>query len=157
MAFITLDDRSGRLEVAIFSDTYNEYREKLTKDAMLVVVEGQVSRDDYSGGLKMRADSVMDLTDARKAKISGIHIDCSSQGLNEGWPRHLRSALSPYLLSNPEQTGCPITIRYHRSDCSAKVTLGKSWQVDPNDEVLGQLRIQFGHEQVSVRYRETLH
>ena len=38
MAFVTLDDRSGRLEVAIFSDTYNEYREKLVKDSLLVVL-----------------------------------------------------------------------------------------------------------------------
>ncbi len=51
MAFVLLDDRSARIEVALFADTYSEHRERLIKDA-LVVIEGQVSFDDYSGALK---------------------------------------------------------------------------------------------------------
>ena len=46
MGFVTLDDRTGRLEVAVFADIYAAHREKLVKDALLVI-EGQVSHDDF--------------------------------------------------------------------------------------------------------------
>jgi DNA polymerase-3 subunit alpha len=71
MGFITLDDRTARMEVAVFADTYNEYRDKLVKDALLIV-EGQVSNDDYSGGLKMRANKVTPLEQARQEKLRSI-------------------------------------------------------------------------------------
>ncbi|MDH3513774.1 MAG: DNA polymerase III subunit alpha, partial [Gammaproteobacteria bacterium] len=37
MAFVTLDDRTGRLELAVFSDLYAQSRELLAKDTLLVV------------------------------------------------------------------------------------------------------------------------
>src|SRR5690606_23861832 len=45
MAILTLDDRTGRIEVAMFSDAYSEHREKLIKNTLLMV-EGQISFDD---------------------------------------------------------------------------------------------------------------
>ena len=51
MGFITLDDRSGRMEVALFSDIYESVRELVEKDKVLLV-EAIVAQDEYSGGLK---------------------------------------------------------------------------------------------------------
>jgi len=48
MAFVTLDDRTGRLELAVFSELYTRHRDLLGKDNLLVV-EGHVSVDEYSG------------------------------------------------------------------------------------------------------------
>ncbi|RLA50784.1 MAG: DNA polymerase III subunit alpha, partial [Gammaproteobacteria bacterium] len=53
MVILQLDDRSARIEVTVYADTYNEYRELLGKD-QIVIVEGTVAQDDYSGGLAMR-------------------------------------------------------------------------------------------------------
>ena len=47
----TLDDRSGRLEVMLFTDALDKYQQLLEKDRILIV-SGQVSFDDFSGGLK---------------------------------------------------------------------------------------------------------
>ncbi|NIO40453.1 MAG: hypothetical protein GTO41_09830, partial [Burkholderiales bacterium] len=49
MIFVTLDDRSGRLELAVFSELYMRHRDLLVKDNLLVV-EGFVSVDEYTGG-----------------------------------------------------------------------------------------------------------
>ena len=43
-AFLTLDDKSGRLELSVFAEKFTAYRELLVKDAMLVV-KGTVSED----------------------------------------------------------------------------------------------------------------
>ncbi|WP_176056818.1 OB-fold nucleic acid binding domain-containing protein, partial [Escherichia coli] len=60
----TLDDRSGRLEVMLFTDTLDKYQQLLEKDRILIVSE-QVSFDDFSGGLKMTTREVMDIDVAR--------------------------------------------------------------------------------------------
>ncbi len=73
-AFITLDDKSGRLELSIFAEKYNVYREILVKDALLVV-QGVVSEDSFTGGLKMLAESVQSIYEARCSKAEAPGAD----------------------------------------------------------------------------------
>ncbi len=146
MAFATLDDRSGRIEVAVFADTYSEYRDQLIKDA-LVVVEGQVSFDDYSGGLKMRADKVMGLTEARQAKVAGIRLGWHQDHLDLGAPKVLKD-----LLSDCPKGQCPVTISYHNGQMGVDLLLGGQWRVKPTDELLEALRTQYGQKSVEVLY-----
>src|SRR5690625_5810541 len=80
MAFITLDDRTGRIEVAVFSDSYNEARDLLLKDSLLVVT-GQVSHDDYSGTLKMRADNIQLLADIRQERARELCLSVNASTL----------------------------------------------------------------------------
>lgn len=147
MAFVTLDDRSGRVEVAVFADTYNNYRDRLTKDAMLVI-EGVISNDDYSGGLKMRAEGVMDLAEARMAKVKAISVAWKQADASEQSARQLRALLTPYA-----QGSCPVGIKYHRQDCSGQFWLGPQWHIKPNEELLIQLRSHYGPDSVEVLYR----
>ena len=147
MAFITLDDRTGRLEVAVFTDTFSQHRDKLVKDALLVV-EGQISHDDYNGGLKMRADDVVDLADAREQSVAGIKLVWRSGGLPVEYSSKLRS-----LLESHAGGGCPITIIYDRSDVNAEIVLGENWRVKPNDELLQSLRVLYGNTSVQLVYR----
>ncbi|TQV86280.1 DNA polymerase III subunit alpha [Exilibacterium tricleocarpae] len=146
MAFVTLDDRSGRIEVAVFSDTYTEYREKLVKDDLLVI-DGQVSHDDYSGGLKMRAESVQSLSDARQTLARGLQLQLSSSRLGVDFSAQLAGILEPYRQGN-----CPVLIDYSRSDAKAQLELGQQWQVRPVDELLQQLRDVYGRDKVSLLY-----
>lgn len=148
MAFVTLDDRSGRIEVAVFADTYNTYREKLNKDAMLVI-EGVISFDDYSGGLKMRADAAMDLAEARLTKAQAINIIWNHEELAPNSVQQLKEILVPH-----NRGACPVALQYHRPDCAAKVWLGSAWRVQPTDDLLIQLRGQYGPEKVKVVYRQ---
>ncbi|GAB3095097.1 DNA polymerase III subunit alpha [Pseudomaricurvus hydrocarbonicus] len=146
MAFVTLDDRSGRIECAIFSDTYNEYREKLVKDGMLII-EGQVNFDDYSGGLKMRAEKVRSLADARIDLARGLVIEVSSDQLPQSFPKQLANLLEPY-----RQGRCAVKLNYRRPDASGRVLLGASWRVRPQDELLENLREICGRDKVSLEY-----
>jgi DNA polymerase III subunit alpha len=60
MAFVTLDDRTGRLDLAIFSELFERHRELLVKDTLLVV-KGHVSVDEYTGGFKMSAEEIYNI------------------------------------------------------------------------------------------------
>lgn len=146
MAFATLDDRSGRIEVAVFSDTYTEYRDKLIKDALLVV-DGQVSFDEYSGGLKMRADHIMDLSEARQAKVAGIRLAWQAELLEPSAAKILKTVLGPFRDGK-----CPITVVLEKDNCGVDLVLGEHWRVQPSDQLLEELRDAYGQESVEVVY-----
>ena len=116
MAFVTLDDRTGRIEVAVFSDTYNTYRDYLFKDALLVI-DGQISHDDYSGGLKMRADKVLDIAQARQESIKGIRLHWPQGQIPRDYSQKLASAIHPYTAEGT----CPVSIVYKKNAVEAVV------------------------------------
>jgi len=173
MGFITLDDRSGRIEVAVFADTYTQYKDKLIKDALLIV-EGQVSQDDYSGGIKMRADSVVSLTDARQQQLRAISLYWLSQSLGTDFEKKLLRIIEPYrvhvdtsyghdshnnysnsdqsMTNNADTKGCDLLIHYQRVDAKAVLRLPEAYRILVVDEVILQLKEAFGVKNVVLKY-----
>ena len=146
MAFVTLDDRSGRIEMAIFSDTFQRYRDLLSKDK-LVVVEGEVSVDDYSGGYKMSARSIYDMDQAREHFAHRVLVDVDEVQAANGFINNLKSVLSPY-----REGICNVELRYHRTGATAEISLGQEWRIHPTDECLHRLREMAGAERVRIDY-----
>jgi DNA polymerase-3 subunit alpha len=173
MGFITLDDRSGRIEVAVFADTYTQYKHKLIKDALLIV-EGQVSQDDYSGGIKMRADSVVSLTDARQQQLRAVSLYWLSQSLGTDFEKKLLRIIEPYRVqtddshghnshnnysindheatSNKDIKGCDLLIHYQRVDAKVVLKLPKAYRILVVDEVILQLKEAFGVKNIVLKY-----
>lgn len=146
MAFVTLDDRTGRLEVALFSDAFVENREKIQKDALLVI-DGVISRDDYNGGLKMRADTVRSFQEARSARVTGLELTLHSERLGSSFNKDLSG-----VLDGHNDGDCPVLIRYRKQDVQVALELGSDWRVSPNDDLLQNLKAQFGTANVSLLY-----
>jgi DNA polymerase-3 subunit alpha len=168
IAFITLDDRSARLEVSLFAKEYERFRELLQKDAILVV-DCQVSLDDFSGTLKGRAREVMTLTQARLSYANAVQLDLRSVALGRDFSQHLARVLTPYRVDPasvqaaaarvgddtqaPVPIACPVRICYHRPDISGWITLGEQWQVKPDQRLIHDLQQLFGQQAVSIAYR----
>ena len=146
MAVLQLDDRSARIEVTIYADTYAEHRELLGKD-QIVIVEGTVSHDDYSGGLAMRAKGVRSLVQARQNYASALVIEVNREALDEAVADQLE-----LVLTRAGGGNCPVSLIYHQQRNRARVRLGDQWQVVPSDELLQDLRDCFGNERVSLEY-----
>ncbi len=146
MAFITIDDRSARVELAVFSDTYQRYRDTLVKDK-LIVVEGEVSIDDYSGGYKMSARSLYDINQAREHFARRLVVQVDEKQAGNGFVQALQNTLAPF-----REGGCPVMLDYQRADAKAQILLGKDWRVRPTDELLHRLRETVGAERVRVDY-----
>ncbi len=134
IAFVTLDDRTGRVEVAAFSDAYSRYRDLLTKER-LVIVSGEVSESDFSGGFRMSAESIYDIDQARARYARALEIDIDEQRAGNGFVNSLSEALLPF-----REGRCPVRINYRRKDATACVALGDEWKVRPTDELLQRLR-----------------
>ncbi|MES2916981.1 MAG: DNA polymerase III subunit alpha [Pseudomonadota bacterium] len=149
-AFVLLDDRTGRIEAALFTDTYEQFKHLIVKDTV-VVVEGEVSNDDYAGGLKMIVRKVMSLAEARAARSRGLELRLEGARLGARFGQELQQLLAAH---KPPQggTGCPVRVRYRSSQAEGVLRLGEGWRVQASDELLKRLRQQFGTEAVEVLY-----
>ena len=152
MAFTKLDDRSGRIEASIFGEVFEQNRSKLEKDAILVI-EGEVQADDYAGNaeLKLRAESVMTLAEARSRHARGVAVRVTGNGDAHDMANDLKRILSQYR----DDRGCSIIVDYETSSVRGRVVLGKAWRADASDALLSQLRDRFGTTAVLVDYGPT--
>ena len=146
MAFVTLDDRTGRLELAVFSEQYERNRELLVKDTLLVV-EGQVSVDEYSGGFRMSADKLYTIDQAREAFAERLEIDVDADLSGNGFVAELKQILKP---ATPGR--CPVYLRYHNRYAAAEIMLGQEWRVAPTGAVLEHLARLAGAGHVRLIY-----
>jgi DNA polymerase-3 subunit alpha len=146
MGFITLDDRSGRIEASLFAEAFNNAQALLQTDA-LVVVEGEVSNDDFSGGLRLRAKRVMSLEEARTGLADSLRIKVASSALQGDRLRWLAE------LCGRHRGACPITVDYSGVDAKAQLQFGEGWRIEPADNLIQALRDQFGRDNVFLHYR----
>jgi DNA polymerase-3 subunit alpha len=150
MGFATLDDRTGRLEVAIFSEAFDKFREYLVKDTLLVA-EGNLSWDDFAGQLRLSADNLMSMEQARVtfAKRLTIYraatvIEAVAPAL---WADKLQQTLSPFRGGH-----CPVFIEYHGKGAQSVLQLGEQWMIRPEEPLLVQLRSLLGDESIVLQY-----
>ncbi|HEX4881849.1 MAG TPA: DNA polymerase III subunit alpha [Porticoccaceae bacterium] len=146
MCFVTLDDRSGRIEVALFAELYREQRDRIGRDAILVIT-GQVSEDDYTGGLKMRADAVQTLVEARRTGLKGLVLELRTEQLGSEQIDRLAAILAPFRSG-----GCPLRLRCRRPGAVGEIALPAAWALEPEDELLHRLRDNFGRDSLQLRY-----
>ncbi len=147
MAFVTLDDRTGRLELAVFSELYAQRRELLVKDSLLVV-RGDVSVDEYTSGFKMAAEEIYNIDQARGAFSSRLVIEVDAGLAGNGFADELRSILAP-VARGP----CPVYLRYHGSGADAEIALGEEWKISPTGTVIERLGQLAGEGNVHLDYR----
>ncbi len=146
-AFITLDDKSGRLELSVWAEQFDIYRNILSKDALLVV-KGEVSEDSYTGGLKMVAESIQSIYEARCSKLEKLRISVTKADIGNGWGGDFQSSLNDY-----KDGSCPVVLDYAHPTASGQFTLGKQWLVHPKDELISRLKEQFGSKNVNLDFR----
>jgi DNA polymerase-3 subunit alpha len=151
MAFATLDDRTGRLEAAVFSEVLENHRDLLAKD-ILLVVEGNLGFDDFAGQLRLTADKLYSIEQARAAFAKSLFIQWPVPEADDGQPRQLAVDELQDLL-NPFRGGnCPILIEYRSKSAKTLLEIGGAWKVRPDDKLLNSLEKRIGAERVKLQY-----
>ena len=146
MAIISLDDKSAQIDVAVFSETYKEAREKIVKDEFLVI-EGQITADNYTNGVKMRADKINTLYEARSKYLKAIVIDMNKEDLKDFSVDDISRIMQDYRDGK-----CPVRISYNNRDALCEIALGDKWLVSPKDELLQKLKNKVGNDMVHLRF-----
>ena len=147
--FVTLDDKSARLEVSVFEEMYEAHYGKLQKDTV-IFCKGVTSVDDFTGGMRMRATDVYDLIQAREKSVKRLRLSFLDANLDPDFTSELACVLEPFKA--PAGAGCPVSIAYIRPDAQAEVTLGDAWRVSPDDDLIQNLRDRYGFDKVALDY-----
>ncbi len=144
-AIVSLDDQSGRVDVMVRSDLYEVKREILRKD-IIVVVKGDVSNDDFSGGLKISAVDLDEIIDIREQKSDHLLIDIDVTD-NNLIAEEIIEALKPFKGGL-----CPVKFQCKVGNVSHELIANGEWSAKPTDELLFNLKNITGCNWVGVKY-----
>lgn len=143
---LTLDDRSGSMEAMLFSDALEKYADYLEKDK-IVLVSGQVSFDDFNGGLKITVHEMMDLSAAREKHSRALLLSVSHTQIDRTFFDTLSQILKPYRAGS-----IPVHLYYQGSNAGARIGLGTQWRITPSDQLLDELKQLLGEDRVELEF-----
>jgi len=151
MGFATLDDKSARVDVAIYSETFETYKDLLKGDEVLIV-EGSARMDGYSGMLSITADKLLSMEQARENFARCLMLDWDSvHSVERGhdFVHKLQEIMQPFSGGQ-----CMVVANYLASSAKASVQLGDAWRVHPTDELITRLQKLIGRDDaVNIKYR----
>ncbi|ALG67132.1 DNA polymerase III subunit alpha [Beggiatoa leptomitoformis] len=147
MASLTLDDNTARLDVLVYSEIYNAAKDKLAKDCLLIA-EGEIRDDDFTGGYSMTATTVLTLAEARETYARHLTMSIyPEQAKNNALVQSLIDILNPH-----RQGQVPVWIEYMRTDAKVDIQLGQAWKIKPSDALVTQLKALIGEKNVRIIY-----
>ena len=151
-AFATIDDSSGKIEVSIWAEIFDKYRNILKKGQVLVF-EGVIEKDSYSEkqSYKMIADKILTFNQARNEYIKTIKIK-----LNQDMEGHSKAVTFIKEMTNSNE-GNLITISYKGNDAEADILLPENYSIKLDDENLRLLVNKFGEENIELVYFSQSH
>ena len=109
MRLVTIDDGTGRLDITVFNEIYEQRKSVLKNDEPLLVC-ARIENDEFSGGLRGAATEILTITEARLRYAKGIAIELESdafkdQRLFNAFLQELMQTLAPELVSNSAGSG----------------------------------------------------
>ena len=146
MAIVTLDDKTARTEVTIFSKVLEECLDRIVNDRVCVVI-GECTLDDFSGEHAIKAEAVLGLDEARNQYAQSLLLRMDSTFEN-GKLELLKDSLASCPAGN-----CPVTIEYSNGSARARLRLSDDWQVSISDTLLEHFHAQFGEASVAIEYQ----
>jgi DNA polymerase-3 subunit alpha len=130
MAFVTIEDLSGKIECLVFPKTYAEYFEMLETDEPLVL-EGYVKlSEDRRSFFVNKIRLVEDEADAR---VTAVVVKLDTQKLNEYSLPKLKQILLSYRGSVPAH------LVFESEDGKAKMNLGENYLVNPTPQLAAKI------------------
>ena len=146
MAFVTLDDGEGSVEVMVYSEALDAARHLLREDQLVIVevkVSPRVSDDGQVQGLRVIAESLCDLAALRKRHAKGLRIACNGAAN----ANRLFELLAPFRNGS-----CPIVVEYRNHGLGGEIELPEAWRINPDDQLIAQLRDWLAPDAVRVVY-----
>ena len=142
MLFVQIDDGTAMVEVKIFNELFEAERAKIVTDEVLIV-EGKVASDEFTGGIRVTAEKLMTIGEARARFARHLLLR-----LNGGSDAHkLKSLLAPFA---PGQAQVRVNYRNEKAEC--EIVLGDAVRVRLDDTLLDALNGWLQSENVEIVY-----
>jgi DNA polymerase-3 subunit alpha len=155
VAIFKLDDKSETIE-AVANDELIEANKEQLKEDELLIVQGKVQPDRFSGGLRLNVTAVWDLPAAR-ARF-GRYMQVAINGVLDGEVRPLAELVQlwPAKRVQSEQgeltQGLAVRLQIRRPTARAELDLGDAGRFWPCDEALARWRTLAAEGQAAIVY-----
>jgi DNA polymerase-3 subunit alpha len=143
---LILDDSTGRMEVTLFDEVFQKYRDVVAKDA-LVAIEGQLRFDEFSDAWRLSAKRITELDRIREQQARRLVLKWPSRADSPALMGRLAETLTPWRPGP-----CPITVEYSGSGAAGALNLGAEWKVRASRELLEKLETLVGRGGVQIVY-----
>jgi DNA polymerase III subunit alpha len=150
-AIFRLDDGSEYIEAVAAEELYDANRERLREDE-LVVIQGRVQNDRFSGGLRLQCNAVWDLPSAR-ARF-GRYLSVAVNGKVPPVADVIKTWPPKRVESEQGETrqGLAIRLQLSRERAEGALDLGDQARFWPSDEALARWRTLAHEGRASVVY-----
>ena len=139
MGFAALDDKTARLEVVMRPAVYEAIREHIKPD-MVVLVQGEVSEDNFNGGIKLDAEQVVSLAEARveKARAIKLKVNSTQSSVSQQKITELQNLLGDFK----REKGLPVVIDFTNDFATMQMKTPAEVMYFPDDDLLEALNAQ---------------
>jgi DNA polymerase-3 subunit alpha len=144
MVIVTLDDASTTVDITVYNELYDPNK-RLFKEDEFLAVQGKVSEDRFSGGLRITAEKVMDIAMARATFVKALRL--SMNGRADA--KKLRELIAPYQQT---EAACPVILQYTKNGALGEIRLSDEWRVRADDSLRVKLCEWLAEENVRFEY-----
>ncbi|MBF0148912.1 MAG: DNA polymerase III subunit alpha [Magnetococcales bacterium] len=141
MAFLTLEDPDGHLEVVVFSDVYHHCRDLLEGDAVLVVT-GTLGADEEEP--KLMAEEVISLDGYRQRHCRELRLRLPFSWISDSNLEQLAT-----ILKNHAGGQCRVIAILELPTAQVTTRFGKVFNINPDERLLADLCRLWPQEQIS--------
>ena len=145
---LVLDDRTGRIEVTLFDEQAQQYRDLLVRDA-LVLVEGALRFDDFSNAWRIAGKRIQLLDSLREKQARRLVLR---------WPENGQGAAPQFIarlqaaLAGSRPGPCEVLVRYRGDSARCLLALGADWAIRPTPALMDELESLVGREGLQLVY-----
>ncbi len=139
----TLDDCTGKVDVVVMGELLDAEGQKLSQDTV-VVIEGGLGIDQFSGGYSIRARQIYSMEDARERFARLLLVTWRGAGSLAD----IQSALAGHRSGGR----LPVAIDYTNDKATARIRLGEDWHINPSAQLLESLNQTDGVSDVDLVY-----
>ena len=143
---LMLDDRSGRIEVSLQDEIYQQYRGVIARDAILVI-EGQLRFEDFLEDWRLHAKKLTPIDELREREARCLVLRWPAGNGDIRFIQRLEDTLRPCTGGH-----CGVAVHYSGSGARATLALGEEWSVRPTRELLERLSELVGRDGLRIIY-----
>jgi DNA polymerase-3 subunit alpha len=139
MAYVTLEDDEGSVEVIVFPSLYKAVYELLKKDA-IVLVKGSIDKDEK--GVRVRGLEISNLEDAGRKSVKRMEISLRETADSRNSLQNIRSLVTEY------PGDCQLYLRITSSKSHTLIATGIS--IKPDTALVNRLETMIGKGAITV-------
>jgi DNA polymerase-3 subunit alpha len=147
IAIVTIDDGEGSID-AVLGNNLLTQSYSLVKEDELIIIEGRVSHDEFTGGNRLSAIKIYDLMTFQSLKANLLKISLNGQADAS----KLKQLLKPYCDLNTSHKKCKVKVEYENKKGRVELILGSEWEVSLHEDLIIGLTESFHDDNVKILY-----